>query len=380
MKIAYATTFDGQDVNNWSGTPHYMSHAFQANHSPLEYIGSLKRHLPRGFKLKQFWKDFAADQRESPRFNVHAAKQYSEQVASKLVGLKTDVVIAPQINPVAYLDCKQPIVLWTDALYASLIGFYPGFSKHSASSIAQGNEVTAACLERAKLAIFSSDWAARSALELYGISADKVKVVPFGANILCEHTTQDIRDMLQARSRDTVKLLFLGKHWDRKGGDIVFRVAKALHQAGQKVLVNFVGCHPPKDVEIPPYIHCHGFISKRTPEGVARITQLLRESHFLFVPSRAEAFGIVFCEASAFGLPSLTSYVGGISTAVRDNFNGKTFALDATPEAYCNYIMNLMQHYSQYEELALSTFNEFTTRLNWDVATQTVTHMIKETL
>lgn len=378
MKLAYATTFDGRDVSNWSGTPHYMSNAFAAEGLEVNHIGSLARRLPPGFKLKQFWKQLACGQRESPRFNIVAAKYYSEQVSQQLKSLNTQVVIAPQINPIAYLDCKQPIVLWTDALYASLIGFYPAFSNHSASSIEQGNKITMECLERTKLAIFSSDWAARSALELYGISEEKVKVVPFGANIQCHHTTQDIRDMLTMRSRDTVKFLFLGKHWHRKGGDIVFKVAKALHAAGQKVEVNFVGCHPPKGEEIPPYIICHGFISKRTPEGVARITQLLRESHFLFVPSRAEAYGIVFCEASAFGLPSLTSYVGGIATVVKDHVNGMTFALDAPAETYCAYIMNLMQDYSKYEELALSSFNEYESRLNWKVATDSVKRLIQE--
>jgi glycosyltransferase involved in cell wall biosynthesis len=378
MKLAFATTFDGRDVSNWSGTPHYMSQAFAGQDMPVEHIGSLGRRLPVGFKLKQFWKHLAAGQRESPRFNIVAAKHYSAQTAQRLLTMDVQAVIAPQINPVAYLDCKQPIVLWTDALYASLIGFYPGFSNHSASSIAQGNEITAACLERVKYAIFSSDWAARSALELYGVSEDKVKVVPFGANIQCDHSVQDIREMLRARSRDTVKLLFLGKHWHRKGGDIVFKVAKALHAAGQRVELNFVGCQPPEGTEVPSYIHCPGFISKRTPEGVARITQLLRESHFLFVPSRAEAYGIVFCEASAFGLPSLTSYVGGIGTVVKNHVNGMTFALDAPASVYCDYIMGLMQDYARYEELALSAFNEYVTRLNWRVAVRKVADIIRE--
>jgi glycosyltransferase involved in cell wall biosynthesis len=378
MKLAYATTFDGRDISNWSGTPHYMSNALAEQGFAVEHIGSLKRKLPATFKLKQIWKQWTCDQRESPRFNTTAAKFYSEQVAMQLNKLNTQAVVAPQINPIAYLDCKQPIVLWTDALYASLIGFYPGFSNHSASSIAQGNQITAECLNRASLAIFSSDWAARSALELYGISQNKVKVVPFGANIQCQHTLVDIHAMLSKRSRDTIKFLFLGKHWHRKGGDIVFKVAKALHQAGHKIEVNFVGCYPPQDCEIPSYIICHGFISKRTPEGMAKITKLLQESHFLFVPSRAEAYGIVFCEASAFGLPSLTSYVGGIATVVKDDVNGKTFALDADPEVYCHYITNLMADYNQYQALALSSFHEYETRLNWAAATNKVKQLITE--
>jgi glycosyltransferase involved in cell wall biosynthesis len=373
MKFAFATTFDSRDVGNWSGTPFHMSQAFSQQGIDIEYIGDLKRRLPANFKLKQFWKKIACDQRESPRFNITAAKYYSEQAAIKLEKLNVDAVIAP------YLDSNKPIILWTDALYAGLLGFYPGFSSHSANSIKQGNRITQECLSRCKFAIFSSDWAAHTALEIYGISREKVKVVPFGANIQCNHILDDIRSMLKSRSRDTLKLLFLGKHWDRKGGDIVFKVVKALHAAGQAVELNFVGCYPPPDIEIPSYIKCHGFISKRTPEGIEKITRLLHESHFLFVPSRAECYGIVFAEANAFGLPCLTSYVGGISTAVKDNINGMTFGLDASVDAYCNYMMNLMQNYSEYEKLALSSFHEYETRLNWKTATSSVIRLIEQT-
>lgn len=237
--------------------------------------------------------------------------------------------------------------------------------------------ITRECLSRCSLAIFSSDWAARTALEIYGVNKDKVKVVPFGANIQSRNTLDDIRAMLKTRSRDTVKLLFLGKHWNRKGGEIVFNVAKALHAAGQKVELNFVGCYPPKHITIPDYIKCHGFISKRTLEGEAKIKTLLRESHFLFVPSRAEAYGIVFCEANSFGLPCLTSHIGGIPTIVKDNINGMTFALDAEITTYRDYIMQLMQNYHRYEEMALNAFHEFETRLNWQTSVGIVRDLIK---
>ncbi|MHB1948595.1 MAG: glycosyltransferase family 4 protein [Gammaproteobacteria bacterium] len=377
MKLAFATTFDSRDIRNWSGTPFHMASAFEDNGFEVNRIDNLKRRLPPFFKLKQFWKKLAG-QRESPRFNIVAAKYYSEQVAQRLEQLNVDAIISPLTNPIAYLDSNKPIILWTDALYASLVGFYPVFNNHSASSIAHGNAMMHECLARCKLAIFSSDWAARGAMEFYGASKEKVKVVPYGANFQCQHHYDDIRAMLNTRSRDTVKLLFVGKQWYRKGGDIVFKVAKALHASGQKVELNFVGCLPPTTESIPSYIKCHGFISKATPEGLAKMTRLFQESHFLFLPSRAEACAISFCEANAFGLPVLTSYVGGIATVVKDNINGMTFGLDASTEVYCEYISRMMRQYTRYEDLALSAFNEYKTRLNWDVAVREVKKLILE--
>lgn len=377
MRIAYATTFDARDVHNWSGTPYHMSHALSQADMEIDYIGSLKRVLPSGFKLKQLVGKLMQNQRESPRFNCHVAKHYSMQVANQLRTRSVDAVISPLINPIAYLECKQPIVLWTDAVYASLLGFYPPFAYHSASSIHQGNAMTMECLSRSRLAIFSSEWAANNAIQLYGVSREKVKVVPFGANILSYPAYSDIQPLIKKRDNSKIKLLFLAKSWERKGGDIVLAVAKALHEAGHPVELNIVGITPKLDPK-PSYVNLPGFISKQTPEGKEKIFRLLSESHFLFLPSRADACPMVFAEANAHGLPCLSTYVGGISTAVRDNINGMTFALDAPIQNYCDYIVNTVNNQERYQELALSAHNEYETRLNWKVATKKVKELMKE--
>ncbi len=378
MKIAYTTTFNAEDVHNWSGTPFHMAQALAEDGDSLVYIGSLKRKLPPFFKIKQAWQHYLAGQRESPRFNITAAKYYSAQVNQQLGRHDVDAIVSPLINPIAYLDTKQPIILWTDALYASLLGFYPPFNYHSAKTILQGNEITAACLSRCRLAIFSSDWAAHSAIELYGASRDKVKVVPFGANIDSHPHFTEIQNIVKHRATDKIKLLFLAKSWERKGGDVVLAVAKALYEAGYPVELSIAGYYPPKLNPIPPYVKCLGFISKHSAEGKEKIRQILADTHFLFVPSRAEAYGIVFCEANAFAVPCLTSYVGGISTIVKDNINGMTFGLDASVKSYCDYIVNMMQNRPRYEAMAMASYNEFIERLNWRAAAKAVKKMIAE--
>ncbi|HEX4044409.1 MAG TPA: glycosyltransferase family 4 protein [Gammaproteobacteria bacterium] len=380
MRLAYTTTFDALNVRNWSGTPYYMSQAFAQQNTTVAYIGSLTRQLPPLFKLKQLFRELICQQRESPRFNITAAKYYSQQAAKQLSQLSVDAIVSPQINPIAYLDCKQPIVLWTDAVYAALIGFYPAFSRHSANTIQQGNTIFSEGLSRCRLAIFSSDWAAASALALYGAAKEKVKVVPFGANIDSFPSREEIQQHVKNRARDKIKLLFLAKSWERKGGDTVLAVAQALHAAGHPVELSIVGYQPPVQQPLPAYVKCLGFISKRTAEGKKQLDDLLCATHFLFVPSSAEAYGIVFCEANAFAIPCLTSYVGGISTIVKDGINGMTFALGAEIPAYCEYIVNTWQDEKGYNELALSAYNEYVTRLNWQAAIREVKQLIGEVL
>lgn len=210
MRIAYTSTFNAQEVKHWSGTPYHMAQAFSQQGHTVEYIGDLQRITPRFFKLNQLYHQYLLQQRLSPRFNVAIAKQYSAQVQKRLP-THCDLILSPLINPIAYLDCKQPIVLWTDAVYSALLGFYPPFASHSAYTIAQGNEITQACLSRCHLAIFSSDWAARGAIELYGIDPHKVKVVPFGANLETYPSFLEVQQQIKQRVTNKIKLLFFSK-------------------------------------------------------------------------------------------------------------------------------------------------------------------------
>lgn len=377
MKLAFTSKFDAYNVHKRSGTPFYMTKAFEESGVELNYICPLKTYLPPGFKIKRLFKKITGGQYESARTNLYTVKKYSEQVDKRLKSLDVQAVIAHIMDPLAYVENKIPKIVWTDATYASLLGFYPELSHHSALATEEINIMTREFFSRCALAIFSSEWAAQDAVRLYGADKDKIRVVPFGANIDCPHSLEDIKEIIKSRSRDTIKLLFIGKEWWRKGGDNVLAVAKSLHSAGHQVELTLVGCLPPSSEDIPSYVKCLGYISKRTREGNEQLIKLLRESHFLFVPSRAEAFGIVFCEANAFGLPCLTSYVGGISTIIKDNINGMTFSLNAPLKTYCDYIANIMQNFSSYQELALSSFHEYKSRLNWATSVNAVKELIR---
>ncbi|HRQ86246.1 MAG TPA: glycosyltransferase, partial [Flavobacteriales bacterium] len=59
-----------------------------------------------------------------------------------------------------------------------------------------------------------------------------------------------------------------------------------------------------------------GFLNKNLPADMARLEHHLRTADFLILPTRFEAYGIVFCEAAAYGLPALASRTGGVPTIV----------------------------------------------------------------
>ena len=72
-----------------------------------------------------------------------------------------------------------------------------------------------------------------------------------------------------------------------------------------------------------------GFFDKNTEEGRRGLRELYRAATFYFMPSRAEATAIVYCEANSFGVPCLASRTGGTPSLIEDGVNGWCFPLDA---------------------------------------------------
>jgi glycosyltransferase involved in cell wall biosynthesis len=278
----------------------------------------------------------------------------------------------------AFAQTDLPMVMWTDGTFRRMQDFYPYYKNLCAETLRSGLLMNETLVRRCRLAIYSSDWAAQSAQAQYQLDPARVKVVPFGANLECQRTSREVANLIAARPPSPVKLLFIGRIWERKGGDVALAVVRQLNESGTPAELTLVGSGPENPAALPACVKPLGFISKATVAGRKQLDRLFEASHFLIVPSRAEAYGIVFCEASSFGLPSLATRIGGIPTIIREGVNGRTFPLDAPVSDYCEFITGLMRNYAQYRHLAMNAFGEYERRLNWRVAAQTVKALLEE--
>jgi glycosyltransferase involved in cell wall biosynthesis len=374
MKIAYISPYNAKDIKYWSGLGYYIAKSLENQSFSIEYLGPLKKNylliIPAIFKY--YFYSLLFKKRYFRHLEPFLLKYYAHQVSKKLQNSDADIIFSPSEQSTAYLESDKPIVFWTDATFAGLLDFYPLYCNLCKETIVNGEKIQRAALERCRLAIFSSEWAAKTAIENYQINPDKIKVVPFGANIECNRTVDDIRRIIESRSTKMCKLLFIGLDWARKGGEIALNIAKELNRIGLNTELTVVGCRPLLKEPLPSFVRQKGFISKRTKEGRAMFDNLLAESHFLVLLSQAEAYGVVLCEANSFGLPCITTNVGGMPTIIKDGLNGKLFSKDAEIKEYCGYISNLWFNRDRYKELVLSSFNEYQSRLNWRVAGQAV--------
>jgi glycosyltransferase involved in cell wall biosynthesis len=380
MRVGYVTTYNSTDIKAWSGLGYFIANALKEQSIEVIPIGGLNDYTDLIIRTKQRFYGRIAKKTYQDSRDPKVLKHYADQIAQKLENLDVDVVLSPGTLPIAYLNCKQPIVFWTDATYAGMIDFYPGWSNLCLESKHNGNRAEQAALSNCHLALYSSDWAANTATKNYVVNPSAIKVVPFGANIVCDRTLTDIRAIVNNRVNNLCKLLFLGVDWDRKGADVAVQTAEELNKRGLKTELTIAGCKPPDHYILPDFVSIKGFISKATPEGQATIDRLFSESHFLILPSRAECLAVVIAEAFSFGVPAVTSNVGGMTTAVSNGINGAAFSLQTFVEQASYFILTSMESTTAYQQLAEGAFREYETRLNWRIAGKTVKSLLEDVL
>lgn len=377
MRVAYVTSYDAADVHAWSGLGTYILRALEAAGLRVETIGGLSEGLPGALlsRAKRLYYPHVRSQRYLRDRNPHVLRAYARQVARRLADVPHDVVFSPGTLPVSYLDTRAPIVFWTDATFDGLVDFYPDFSGLAGESLRDGHRAEQAALDRCRLAIYSSDWAAETARAHYTVDPAKVCVVPFGANVAGERDAAAVDAAIAARPFEPCRLLFVGVDWERKGGDVALAVAEALNERRRPTELHVVGCAPPPDA--PAWVVAHGFVSKSTAEGRQRLDDLFGRAHFLILPTRADCVPVVFAEANSYGVPVLTTDVGGIRTAVRDGHNGAVFPLSAPASAYADAVTAAMASPQAYADIARRSADEYRTRLNWATAGARVAELMR---
>ena len=380
MKTAFVTTYNARDVQHWSGLGYFIARSLERAGLDLEYIGPLGASpLTRVMlKAKGLWYNRIRHVRYFRAHDAIIARRYARLVDQQLAKRPAvEVIFSPDVIPVAFLKDPRPLTMWSDATHARVFNYYSEYSGLCRENKRDGNCMEQTALDRAVAAMFCSDWAAESARADYRTPADRVHVVPFGANVENAPSAGDIEVFIRNRPADRCRLLFIGVDWKRKGGPLAVEVAEKLNAAGLPTELTIAGCNPYPDGGEPPFVSVEGFLSKSDPAGKQRLRTLLSEHHFLILPSQAECYGLVYCEANCFGMPCLARRTGGVPTIVRDGENGRLFAVETGAEAYATFIKNVFQDHERYERMARDSRRHFVERLNWDVAGQRAAEILR---
>jgi glycosyltransferase involved in cell wall biosynthesis len=380
MRIAFPSTqfLDPDNIKSWSGLPFFIRRTL--GNAGLEIVTiPLVDEIDPGRQLPRFlyWR-WLRGKRYLRYGESRLLKGYARQLERYLAAHSVDAVFSPSTWPIAYLETGLPVVFWTDACFAGMLDFYGSFTDLAQPSIQAAHATEQAALDRCTRAIYSSQWAAQTAVQHYQVDASKISVVHFGGNLLEPPTVEEAKAGVWARDISPCNLLLVGVDWKRKGADIAVETVEALNAAGLNARLTVVGCRPPPSRHLPACVEIIPFIGKDAIENRRRLGEIFARSHFFIMPSRAEAFGLVFAEASAFGVPCLATKVGGLPSVIIDDINGRLFSLEAGGAEYADYILKYMRNPVRYHQLALQTAEYADTQLSWDAAGHKVAEILNE--
>lgn len=257
----------------------------------------------------------------------------------------------------AYIRTNIPILYYTDATFHLLEDYY--FVHLSTLCRKSGNHIQRLAMEKASWCLFASEWARKNAIQYYGISANKCFIGKLGANVDTVYFSK------QNHEKHLVNLLFIGVNWKRKGGDIAVDCIQELSilDPSRHYVLHMVGADFPfQGSNIKKY----GFLNRNNPKQQKQLIALREQADIFILPTKSECAGIVFCEASAYGIPSITYDTGGVGDYVINGENGYRLPLNATGKDFANKIIEILADNNQLKYMQKRSVEIYHKELNWN--------------
>lgn len=365
FKIAYLCDFSPLDTNSYSGGNARILKALEAHVGDVQILDAgwglaeplrkLCHMLPEALNLRLRW-----------RLHVLLGPIIARHVQKQLRGGDFDVlfcaysfqslksVTAPEGMATVFTADATPTI-YKQSEIGRRFGSYFALSRWLDPLLRRAErKILMGC----DLCLWPTDWMKAGAEEVYHLAQDKGLVIPWGANVDDPGPSDPALCLTADRS---LRLLVIGRDFYAKGGACALEAVAYLRQKGIDAQLDIIG-QAPSEVAGLDFVTAHGHLNKAKPDEMQRFEAVLRQAHFLIQPS-FESYGFAFCEASAYGLPSLCLRVGGVP--VRDGVNGHALPLGSGGRDFAQVIERYLQEPEGYTALRASARSEFEARLNW---------------
>lgn len=161
----------------------------------------------------------------------------------------------------------------------------------------------------------TSEWAARDLARHYPECAAKVHVAPYPVRLIGDATWIDER-FVRASSRRP-RVLFMGGDFPRKGGHDLLEAWRA-DRLSAVASLDLVTDWPLDPARLPEGVR----VVRGVSAGSDAWRALWKDADLFVMPSRHEAFGMVYQEAAAAGLPVVATRVNAVPEIVHDGVTG----------------------------------------------------------
>lgn len=370
MKIGYISPVNPfYDKKEWSGTFYNVYHALQKAGYEVEWIGYKNNTIYQNI-LRTLYKVYHLGKVKTAYWEKIG--QLKANSIKKDLGQYDLIFVPAQSEIVACLKTETPIVYYSDATIPLMVNYY--WFNFSKKVIELSEETERKALNNSAIKMFSSKWAANSAIKFYKQSMESVKVLPFGANL----PNEKINSNYSYQKGKVLNILFSGVDWGRKGGKIAVETVKKLIGDGYNAKLFICGVkNLDKKIAENDFIVNLGFLDKNDPEELDKYVSVWKKTDLFLLPTRAECAGIVFSEAAAFGVPVITTDTGGISDYVKNDFNGYRLKLSDNQDVYASKIESLIDN-NKLNELSTGALEMYKHKISWEAWVKKFNEIVKE--
>lgn len=354
LKIGYITSEPADNIKIWSGTTKYIYDILKKQYNVENIV--ITNSLSGKFLHVILYKLFHIDSPKLNQFFINKAiKHHRKEIEScDTLFLSAHSEILGSKN---FQFKNKKIIYLSDATYHLLMQYYNLSDSKNLKKINEMNEFES--IKKATDIIYASDWAKRDAIHHYNANSSKISVIPFGANLKDEYRPRQYNN-----HKKRINLLLVGVEWKRKGIDIAIETVKILNRSSSNIHYHLtvVGVNSNKHFKD---VNIVGRLDKSNSDDLKKLIDHYQNSDIFILPTKAECAGIVFCEASMFGLPSVTYNTGGISSYIKNGKNG--FLLDKSSKAndFAKKINEIVTS-GQLSKIQETSRKEYEERLNWN--------------
>ncbi|MCI8566647.1 MAG: glycosyltransferase family 4 protein [Lachnospiraceae bacterium] len=367
MRILYLCEGKHDDIRYWSGTEYHIARMLSDMGNEMIYLDQVKGSFPVRAVCKAASK-MTGRQYKAIRepWNMKAA---ARRICRFRQGKRYDLIFTTCTPLLAYLPVDCPRVIYTDTSFAGWLEYCRLFSPLAERSVRYGNIQEKMGLKSCRQIIYSSQWAKDMAAKAYGIPAERMAVVPFGANFVCDLTEEEreriYKDRLAAKEK---RLLFVGFNWRNKGGERALDAVREMNRRGMRTKLLVVGCTPLIREQDRELVEIYGFLDKNKEEDKKKLRELYLRAHLFILPTWFDCTPIVLTEAASFGLPTLVTDTCGVSDMMVDGVSGKLMAYQAVGEDYAEKAMEMLKEGARYQKWCIDARQAYEEHFNWQKA------------
>lgn len=292
MRIGFACLWDRDAASTWSRTPWELRAAMRACATDWGAdVVDAGVHVP--LSARRMLQAAHVKIRNGQLVSLWEQGSLTDRYCRAQLSRRDDLDVMLQMQDLAAVDI--PFFTYQDLSFDALLSLRGQgrdvFRVLTTNEMLRRRERQLGIYAKATGVIAMSRWLADSLINDTGLPREKVHVVHPG---LVAGNTAPLPERPSPRRR----LLFIGRTFATKGGDIVLKaLARLRHQVDPRITLTVAG--PQTIAEVPEGVNFLGALPSRE---IAK----LYDTHDLFVlPSRIEGFGIVFAEALARGLPCI---------------------------------------------------------------------------